>query len=281
MFRDTETRYNITRVLAPNGIVVRNYASVGYTYGQGDHLRELRSDDVLGSHFNYAYLYQCFQSTFMGGQYTFAFMSDACDPPQEPWPVATGPVRDGRTKYYTPDVHRGSIALPAHMISPHPVRRRSQPVCLPPPPPTDPVTVPAIAPPPNPPPPRFLSWFSGVGGPLGGRATTDPVTKPAIAPPVVDPDPGPLAPVVPLPILPPSQYGAWKERVGPESPRVAYPAYNGQAMCCPVNVPDRQLPAVPSYLQLQAMNAQIRLGHGVVSPWEHGPSSLVAFMWSR
>ena len=122
VFRDTETRYNITRVLTPNGIVVRNYASVGYTYSQRDHLRELRSDDVLGSHFNYTYLYQCFQPTFMGGQYTFAFMSDACDPPQEPWPVATGPVRDGRTKYYTLDVHRGSFALPAHMISPHPVR---------------------------------------------------------------------------------------------------------------------------------------------------------------
>ena len=122
VFSDTATRENIARVLAPGGIVVRNYASVGYSCGQRDHLRELRTDDLLGWHFKHAHLYQCFQPTFTGGQYTFVFMSDVHDPPEVPWPVARGPVLEGRKNYYTPDIHRGSFGLPVHMMRPHLVR---------------------------------------------------------------------------------------------------------------------------------------------------------------
>ena len=122
IFNDFITRDNIARVLSPRGIVVRNFASVGFTYGQRDHLRELRSKDLFGSHFKHAYLYQCFQPTFMGGQYAFAFMSDTHDPLKTPWPAAKAPVLEGRTKYYTPAIHSGSFALPAHMVNPHPVR---------------------------------------------------------------------------------------------------------------------------------------------------------------
>ena len=105
----------ISKCVAKDGILAMNFESVGV--GLPKPYDMLRSS-VWNLLFKYQYLYESFQPTFTGGHFMFAFFSHLHDPLVFPsnWNYYKFSLE---TEYYTPDVHKGSFALPRKFIDEH------------------------------------------------------------------------------------------------------------------------------------------------------------------
>lgn len=100
---------HLRRVVDKRGLLAMNFESVGV--GMPPPYEMLRNS-VWHNLFRHERLYQSFQPIFTGGHYLFAIFSDTQDPLDFP----TNWHTFFTTEYYTPDVHKGSFALPAKYL---------------------------------------------------------------------------------------------------------------------------------------------------------------------
>ena len=111
LFTD-EFESNIKHILKKDGIFVFNYSSLGWYCDDGcknniqDFITKYREK------FNHVYLYQVYQPTYHSGHYSFAFLSDSIHPRRSVIDWKAFNTKNIETKYYTPDVHTASFALP-------------------------------------------------------------------------------------------------------------------------------------------------------------------------